>query len=206
MLRSIWKLNPNRNWESRLSSLVHNLWLMFETSLVSSILTGLWALCYKSKWPFHVHHEPDLIMVSTAILVCAAIFAFVAATLFAQVRQRSTLLSRALLLEDKVEFMLNRDEKVQIMMHVVVAFFGLSVLMLSSVVAYSELWIGAVIIFFESACIVVYFIAMFEMQNIQNSAWFMSNTPTKWMTDDAVTFFKEHNKTRRQPHAAEPPR
>jgi hypothetical protein len=191
VLRSIWSLNPNRDWKSRLASLRHNLWLMFETFVVSSAVTGLWAFCYKCKWPFHVHQETDLVMINTAVVVCAAIFAFVAATLFAQVRQRAISLSRAILLHDKPEFMLNRDEKVQIMMHVVVGFFGFSVLALSAVVAYSELWVGALIIFLESACIVVFFISMFEMQDIRNSAWFNRHTPEGWMTEDAITFFTE---------------
>jgi hypothetical protein len=196
VLGRIWNLNPNRNWQSRFASLRHNMWLMFETFFVSCIITFLWTLCYRSKWPFHVHHEPDLIMVNTAILVCAAIFAFIAATLFAQVRARSVLLSRAVLLHDEVEFMLSRDEKVQIMMHVVVAFFGFAVLSLSSVVAYSQLWVGAMIIFLETSSIVVYFTAMFEMQEIKNSTWFVTHTPTQWLMQDAVQFFKEHkNKT-----------
>ena len=194
MLKTIWSLNPNRSWASRLATLRHNVWLIAETMTVALIITVLWALCYRSKWPFHAHHEPDLIMINTAILVCAAIFAFVAATLFAQVRQRNLLMSRSVLLGDELEFMLNRDEKVQIMMHVVVGFFGFSVLALSAIVAYSELWVGAMIMFLETSCIVVYFIAMFEMQDIRNAVWIKANAPEVWMTQSSSKFFKEHQK------------
>jgi len=110
-LKEMCGLNPKRSWASRRATLMHNILLIVETAIVSGMITVLWMVCHKTKWPFHVHKDVELIMFSTGILFCAAEFGFVAATLFAQVRQRNVLLSRAALLGQELEFMLNRDEK-----------------------------------------------------------------------------------------------
>ncbi len=195
---TLWGLNPNRDWKSRLASLNHNICLVVETAFIAGVITAAWAWCFSKKWPFHIHTDVDLVMLSTSILVCAAIFAFVAATLFAQVRTRNIAMARAILLGDKLEFMLQRDEKIQIMMHVVVAFFGLATLMLFAVAGYTNLWVGATIIFLTSACIVVYFISMFEMQNVSNSIWFRTHTPKEWFSQKSSEFFAQHRQERRQ--------
>ncbi|MES2203343.1 MAG: hypothetical protein V4474_03425 [Patescibacteria group bacterium] len=192
MLREIWKLNPNRDWASRLATLWHNVWLMLETAIFATVITGIWMTCYTFKWPFHTHHEADLIMINTVILLCAAIFAFVAGTLFGQVRSRNAELAQAALFGEEAKFMAKRDEKIQIMMHAVTGFFGASMLFLSGIVEYSSIWVGGTVIFFESAVIMVYFISMFEMQDVSKNVWICCTVPKHWIKQPSAEYFKKH--------------
>jgi hypothetical protein len=196
MLRGIWKLNPNRDWASRLASLNHNLWLVIETVIVASVITALWLVCYRLKWPFHTHRESDLIMINTVILLCAAIFAFVAGTLFGQVRQRNAELAQASLYGEEDKFMAKRDEKVQIMMHVVTGFFCIAILFLSGVVEYSSELVGGTLIFFESAVFAVYYISMFEMQDVKKSVWICCTVPPHWLTQSSSEYFQKRREKR----------
>lgn len=189
-------LNPQRDWRSRRATLWHNLGLIFQTIVCAAAITALWAYCYSRKWPMHAHHETDLIMLNTSILVCAAIFAIVAALLFTEAWQKISKLSRAVLLGDECEFMLLRDEKVSIMMHVVLGFFALSVLVQFGLAGYTSTGFGAVIVFLISSCFVVYFIAILEMQNPHKIVWIRTHAPPHWLTQNSQDYFQKYREHR----------
>jgi len=80
------------------------------------------------------------------------------------------------------------------MMHVVVGSIGFAALILFTAVGYSDMEMGGLLLFIISASIVVYFISMFEMQNIQNSVWIRTNVPEHWLTQPSKEYFERYRR------------
>lgn len=202
MLSAIIRLNPSRDWRSRLASLRHNIWLVIETTLVSGIVTSLWGGCFYLGWLGHAHHESDVVMLSTSILVSAAMFAIVAALIFAETWQKLGKLSRAIHEGDEVGFMLLRDEKISTMMHVVLGFFSLAVLAQFGLAHYANLTLGAMVMFFTTSCFTAYFIAVLELQSPKNILWIRTHAPAHWLTQDSQEFFRKYREEKTKSQTA----
>src|SRR5215471_6657640 len=116
MLLRVFAPNPKRGWASRMASLRGNVFLVIPPLVLASLMTAVWYQFFKREW-----HLPDSVkeMLSTAIVVQAAIFAIAAAMVLNGTWERVRTLSRHVLIRNQRGFMEIRDEKMPISMHLV---------------------------------------------------------------------------------------
>jgi hypothetical protein len=196
--------NPKRGWRSRLASLRRNFLLLLLPLLFAAVMTWAWVQFYPPGW-----HLPDGAkeMVGTAVVVQAAIFAVAAAMLLDGTWKRVQKLSRHVLAGDQRAFMLLRDEKMPIPMHLVLLGSGLSLIVLLSAAPYPDACSGALILFLTWFALSLYFMVVSALQNITASVWFTNRVPKLWLEEEVDkafgTGFSEYENSEGQPQQAE---
>jgi hypothetical protein len=196
--------NPKRGWRSRLASLRRNSLLLLLPLAAASVMTLAWYQFYPLRW-----HLPETAkeMVGTAVVVQAAIFAIAAAMVLDGTWKRVQKLSRYVLAGDQRAFMLIRDEKMPIPMHLVLLGSGLSLIVLLSAAPYPDACSGALILFLTWFALTLYFMVVSALQNITASVWFTNRVPKLWLEEEVDkafgTGFSEHATPAAQPQQAD---
>jgi hypothetical protein len=182
------RLNPKRDQASRVATLQRNALRMLGPSLFAVATTGVWHVCHRLGWYFDKDAE---VMLNTAIVVNAAIFAIAAALILNGVWERSRDIARYVLTRDKQAFMEVRDEKIPIAMHLVLGVLGVSVLVMLGAGHYPSTASGCLIMFATSFALSLYFVVTTELQEPTRSVWFETRIPEDWTTASVDAYFKE---------------
>ncbi len=185
-------LISNHGLQNRMAAVWHNVRLALRATALTVSTTFLWAIVHSTGWIMHVQEEKDLLMLSTSILACATIFAIVGALFFADLWQKLRELKNAVLEGNEHKFMLLRDQKSSVMMHIVLMVFAFAIIVQFALAEYSSIATGIMIIFFPFGSIIVFFMALHEMQGLKYNSWFIHNTPQQWFTQDAEGYFTEY--------------
>jgi hypothetical protein len=195
----IFKLNSKRSWSSRLASLRRNSIRLSVAALFAALTTVAWHQCH--RYGAHLPKGAEE-MLGDAILVLAAIFAIAGAMILAGVWEHLREISRCVLMHDEEKFMLIRDERMPIAMHLVLAVSGLLVLVLLGAAEYPSSAHGAIIMFSTSFAMMLYFIVIGDLQHATNSVWFKTRIPKEWDENNVDEYFRSVTKERRDQAAA----
>jgi drug/metabolite transporter (DMT)-like permease len=183
-----FSLNPKRDHASRIATLRRNSLRLLPPLLFAILTTAAWYCCYRLGW--YLPHDAEA-MLSTAIVVDAALFAIAAALILNGVWERSRNIARYVLKNDKQAFMEVRDEKIPIAMHLVLAVLGLGVLVMLAAAHYSSPAGGGLIMFATAFAMSLYFVVTLELQEPTTSVWFSMRIPEDWLREDVDKYFKE---------------
>lgn len=184
----IFSLNKRRTWASRRASLQRNaVRLMFSFGF-ATLTTVIWHQFYKAG--IHLTEKTHEIL-GVAILVLAAIFAIAGAMILDGVWEHVQKMTRYVLTGNQRKFMLKRDERMPIAMHLVLGVAGLSVIALLGAADYPSSWSGIVIVFPTSCAMMLYFVVIGDMQDTTNSPWFEARVPKEWLKQDVDKYFRE---------------
>jgi hypothetical protein len=183
------RLNPKRTAASRWASFRRNAVRVLAPFVIASLMTAIWSFCRAHGW--YLPKDADM-MLSTAVLVLAAIFAIAAAMVLNGTWERSRKIACYVLTNDKKAFMEVRDEKLPIAMHLVLAALALSVLALLGAADYPTQASGTIIVFSAWFTILLYFVVVIELQDPTTSVWFQARIPQDWLDEKVDTYFKLH--------------
>jgi hypothetical protein len=181
------QLNQWRDWPSRRASLRRNVLRVVPPAVLATVMTCVWYQCRKRGW--HLPKDAEM-MLGTAILVLAAIFAIAAAMVLNGTWERSQRIARYILTRNKRAFMVIRDEKLPIAMHLVLASFGLWVLILLGAAEYGDALSGGLIVFSTWFAMSLYFVVVIELQEPTKSVWLSARIPDEWLKESVDTYFK----------------
>ena len=184
----LFRLNPKRDQASRVATLQRNALRLLWPSLFAVATTGVWHVCHRFGWYFDKDAE---VMLNTAILVNAAIFAIAAALILNGVWERSRDIARYVLTKDKQSFMEVRDEKIPIAMHLVLGVLGVSVLVMLGAGHYPSTASGCLIMFTTSFALSLYFVVTTELQEPTRSVWFETRIPDDWTKASVDAYFQQ---------------
>ncbi len=96
----------------------------------------------------------------------------------------------SILKRDKETFLCYRDDRIPIMIHLLILVMSLPVLIIISLLEYKSAWTGTTCVFFVSFALSLYWVVVTELQNPSKSLWFVERVPDEWLTIDIDMHFK----------------
>jgi len=111
-----------------------------------------------------------------------------------KVVERSEEMSLHVRSRNKLGFMMLRDIRIPMRLHIILGTMAVGMLALVSLFEFHSPWSGVVCVFIGTLTILVYFSIVMELQDPHRSTWFKSESPREWLEEDADVFFEEHHK------------
>lgn len=164
-----------------------NGWRIITAFGSAAVTTIIWHQFHKCELALPKEAE---IILGTAVLVLAAIFAIAGAMILTGVWERLRKASKYVLMRDKMKFLLIRDERMPIAMLLMLASSGLCVIFLLGAAHYPSSASGIAVMFPVTFSITFFFIVIRDVQGaIYTSPWFTTRISDDWWKEDVDDYF-----------------
>lgn len=133
-------------------------------------------------------------IINTLAIMLSLIYAVVAATIWDNYRE----IVRCVLLEDKKKFLLYRDERIPIVMHLLLGAASFPLIAATVLIEWHAYWSGFLGVSFVTFTISFFWIGAAELQDPKKSPWMAERIPPDWFTEDVDARFLD-NETAEEP-------
>ncbi len=130
-----------------------------------------------------------------ASLTCAIIpgvfiaWSIIAGWFFTTIYGKYRTIVGSVLQSDEKTFMLYRDERMPIVLHLFLGSLSFLLFSLVALLDFKEFLAGAISIFVLSYCLVFYWVVMVQLDDPTLSPWLQERTPGKWLTQSVDEYF-----------------
>lgn len=177
------KLSKLHDTQRRWESFLHQTRLLGTSFASSYIVVFLWNTVFRSN-DIHLPHEDEAVLIAIGIAVPVMLFSILAAMLITESYKRYKKIAEYILTQNKKSFMVIRDEKFPIIIHVLQFFLSLVIIEVTLLLTYTSFWSGVVVVGSTTFVISLYWIAILGLQNPLRSPWFKERIPEHWLTAD----------------------
>ncbi len=94
----------------------------------------------------------------------------------------------------KDDFLAQRDEKMPVMLHILLGSMALAIQLFVMVTKYENNFAGILFVSVSAFFLCLIGIIALELDNPVRSIWFQKRIPTEWMTEDIEEYFSEKAK------------
>lgn len=155
----------------------------FVTALIPVIL---WRVLRSNEYHFV---RADESAIGFAIATVGVAYGIIAALVLQAVWEKYRKVVIAVFDRDKRTFLMYRDERMPIMIHILLAALSFPLLLLVVMLDYENIFSGIASVFSVSFMIVLYWIIATELENPAKSPWFAERIPKEWLAEDVDKFF-----------------
>jgi ABC-type antimicrobial peptide transport system permease subunit len=174
------KNDKRRKWRS----FKKNATLLSEALLSAMIITAAWYAAWTNG--FHFANKTDMSAIITTLGVTYGIIAtWVLDTIWD--KYKKVVIST--LHQDKDEFMLYRDERLPIALHLLVIFVSLPLLGMIGMIDYQSVATGIFSVFSISFILSLFWIVIKHLEDPSRSAWIAERIPAEWLKADVDEHF-----------------
>jgi membrane associated rhomboid family serine protease len=110
-------------------------------------------------------------------------------------------LSLSVVRQDKENFLEQRDEKMPIMLHILLGGMALALQIFFMIIKYENKWAGSLCVFNSAFFLCLIGLIALELDNPVRSIWFQKSIPPQWLEEDVKNYF--YHKTKRNLSIAE---
>jgi hypothetical protein len=129
--------------------------------------------------------EEDLETMTVAIInTLAIIFSLIYAVVVSTIWENYRKIGLCILREDKETFLLYRDERIPIVMYLLLAAASFPLVVIVMFLAWHTFWSGFLGVFFVTFAISFLLIGAAELQDPKKSPWMAERIPDDWFTED----------------------
>jgi hypothetical protein len=176
--RPLRHTDPRRRWRS----IKRHTLLLLQPLAVALATTALWSFL----WGRDIHlATKDTETLTVAIINTLAIFyGLIYAVILSAIWENYKRISVCILQEDKETFLLYRDERIPIMMHLLLGAVSLPLISIIGLLEWHNYWAGFIGIFTIVFAISFFWIAAAELQDPRKSPWMAERIPAEWLGED----------------------
>jgi hypothetical protein len=161
---------------------------MVQPFLMAAITTYIWYCLHKAEIHFPKEDEGTL---TTAVVATLAItFSILAALVLNSIWEKYRQVVVCILRRDMETFLLYRDERIPIIIHILLASLSMPVIVMVMLLEYRSFWSGLASISSVSFAISVYWVVALELENPSKSLWLAERVPKDWLEKDIDAHFK----------------
>jgi hypothetical protein len=182
------KLSKRDDLGRRWRSFKRHTFLLLQPLIIALLMTLLWDELWKRGLHFSEHDE--VILTSAIIVTLGVTFSITAAVAFTSILDKQRQVVQSVIKKDKDTFLIYRDERLPIVVHLVLGSLSISIIGMVMLLGYHEEQTGLASVFLVTFSISLYFIVGTELQNTAKSAWFAERIPIEWLTIDVDDHFK----------------
>lgn len=180
-------------------SFMKHVLLMMQPFIIALLTTVLWRWLWKSGIRFDPADES--IIIGAVITTLGLAYSITATIVLSSVWEKYKKVMFCVLENDRRTFMLYRDERMPVMLHLFLGSLSLPLLVMIMMLGYKSLFSGIVSVFSISFFLSLYWVVLAQLEDPMRSAWFAERLPKEWLTDNVDTFFL---KPKNKPIAGQP--
>lgn len=169
----------------KLRSLWRHAVLLSQPFFAAVVAIAMWISLHNRG--IHFPREDEIALTAVGVAVPAVLFSILAALLITASYERYQKLTACLLTKDRGTFLLYRDERFPVIMHVLQMALSLPIIAIAMGLHYGSRFSGVVVVFAVTFVITLYWVAIAELQNPADSPWFAERIPEDWLAADVDT-------------------
>ncbi len=181
-------LSKRNDWKRRLVSFRNHMIFIFQPFCIALLITAAWYQFYLRGWNFSSDDEP--VLIGAIIGTLAIAFSITASTVFESTWKKYQTVVICVLKGDRNTFLYYRDERLPIIIHILLLTFTTMIIIMVGGIHYKHLVSGIVSVFSISFVLILYFIVIVELQNPAKALWFAERIPKEWLEVDIDKHFK----------------
>ena len=190
------KFSKKNDFDRRWRSFWRHLWLCAQPFIIAIVAVIFWRWLRSKGYYFCKEDEVVMTGGITATLILA--YGITAALVFNSIWEKYKKVMVCVLLQDKQTFLLYRDERMPIIIHLFLFFLSVLLVGMILMLNYQKELSGAVAVFSVSFIITLYWIVMIQLENPEKSPWLAERVPSEWLKEDIDKhFFEENNKKKK---------
>ncbi|HEX8994269.1 MAG TPA: hypothetical protein VF803_03390 [Candidatus Paceibacterota bacterium] len=128
--------------------------------------------------------EDEVVITGGVIAPLAIAFSILAAVMVSATYDRYRSVTECLLRNDKETFLIYRDERLPIVLHILLWSCSMPIVASVMMLTYGSWLSGYMAVFFVTFAIMTYLVALIELQDPTKSPWFAERIPKDWLADD----------------------
>ncbi len=164
----------------------HSLFIL-QPFIVAMMTTRLWYWFYLNE--IHFSHE-DEVAITTAIITTLGItYSITASIVFASIWEKYQKVVICILKKDRETFLCYRDERIPIIIHILLLVFSMALIFMIGGLEYHHLASGVASVFVVSLALSLYFVVIVELQNPAKSLWLSERIPQEWLKVEIDKYF-----------------
>lgn len=141
----------------------------------------------------HFGHEDELVIVGAVIATLGVAYGIMASLVLGSIWEKYKKVVISVLKKDEETFLCYRDERIPVMIHLLLAALSIPLLVMIGMLEYQHLWSGIAAVFSVSFILFLYWIVATELENPAKSPWFAERIPEKWLETDVDEYFRLAN-------------
>lgn len=175
-------MSEKNNWRKQLNSIFRHCCLVIKPLAISAFTTALW---YFFKGYFFCFDKCDeAVIVGAAVSTLGVAYGVLAAVIFGSVWSRFRKIAILTLKDDREGFLLIRDERVPLIVHIFLVSLSIAIVSIMMLVDYRNVESGAVTISILTFTLALCWFMLAELEEPAKSPWFEDRIPEEWMTAD----------------------
>ena len=182
------KFSKKNSFQRRVDSFFRHFFLMAQPFSFALVAAYIWDNgIYKNG--IHLSKEDEGPILTGVFLLLSVTYGVITATMFSSVWDKYKSVVEAVLKKDKDTFMLYRDERLPIIVHLLILSFSIPLLSFCLFVEYKDILSGYCSVFSSSFVLSLYFVVIAELQNPSKAPWLAERIPHDWLHDDVDKHF-----------------
>lgn len=179
------KDDPARRWRS----FKRHVLLMLQPSIFAVVITLIWDLIlWRNNW--HLPKEDEVIFTVPVITTLGVTFGINATISLGATWEKYRKVCVCVLTKDLRGFLILRDERIPIILHLFVAVLSIFVLGLTMFFEYKVEISGVVCVSIMSFVVSLYWFVLPQLEDPVKGAWFVERIPEDWLIIDVDEHFK----------------
>ena len=184
MSRFFARNDPHR----RLLALRKHLGLLAAANVPALVASVLWSLAYAHD--LHFPKEDEGIVTGAAIMMLAVAYSITTTLVFTSVWERYQKVVVCILKKDQATFMLYRDERIPLVIYMLIAALSVPLLVMIGGLEYHSAVAGFMAVYSVAFVLSLYWVVIVELQTPVGSVWLAERIPADWLKQDVDEFFQ----------------
>ncbi len=181
-MKKTYTLSKKNDWNRRGRSFIRHALLLLWPLIIA---TGVVLVWYQLRLRgYHFSHADESALVGAVIMTFAVLFSITGAFVLNTIWEKYRMVVLCIFQKDKERFLFYRDERIPVLLHLLLFSFSFPLLGMIAMLDYKEVLSGMIAVFSVSFGLSLYWIAAVELENPVNSPWIKERIPKEWLTVD----------------------
>ena len=183
------KLTKRNDLGRKIRSFKKHSWLLLQPFGFALSMSLFWWITF-FKNGIHFNKEDEGPLLTGVFLLLSVTYGITTSATFESVWKKYQVIVTSVLKKDKHTFLCYRDERMPIVIHLLVIAFSIPLLGIVCLVEYHTASAGFVAVFATSFVLSLYWVVIAELQDPSKSLWFAERIPEQWLMEDIDQYFR----------------
>lgn len=176
----------------RVKALKRHIPLFTKPAIVSAVALGVWHLL--RYFGIHLDKSSEVPVTAAVIPTLGITYSIIAALVLNAVWEEYRKVSVCVITDDRDTFLLYRDERIPLMIHLLLGVLSLFLIGSIMLIDYDHIWSGRCSVFSITFACVLYWVVATELDDPARSVWFKERIPQEWLEIDIDVYRAEKAK------------
>jgi len=167
--------------------------LMLQPLLVAMLVALYWRLAWSEQWLFFICKDDVPLVMGTAFSMLMLAYSITAGLVFNASWRKYNKVMGCVLPQDKRTFMLYRDEKMPLAIHVFLGSLSFLLLDVIGLLPYRDCASGTLAVFLATFIMALVWVVLTQLENPVKSSWLVERLPLEWLKEDVDEYFRLEN-------------